>query len=328
MTSPWELPDLVSLRLLVEVVDRQSIGAAARHLGMSQPAASERLAGLERRLGVPLCVRGPTGARPTPAGEVVRDWAAEVLQAAERLTAGAATLRGEGGGEARVVASLTVADYLVPAWLHALRRADPRASLRLEVANSAEVVRVVEAGEADLGFVEGGSVPASLAWRIVGEDELVVAVTPAHPWARRRPPTVRADELARTPLVVREHGSGTREVLERALRGASRRGGGRGAPSRPHPHPGAPPFAVAFEVGSTRAIKAAVRAGDGPAVVSALAVAEEVSRGELVAVGVEDLTLTRRLRAIWPHERPPSGTAGALLSIASRARPRQGASRR
>lgn len=315
MTSPWELPDLVSLRLLVEVVDRRSIGAAARQLGVSQPAASERLSGLERRLGVSLCTRGPTGIRPTPAGELVRDWAAEVLDHAERLVDGVAVLRSERDGDVRVVASLTIADYLVPGWVHALRRAAPQASLRLEVANSAEVVRVVSAGGADLGFVEGGGAPPGLATRTIGHDELVVVVVPDHPWARRSPPSVGATELARTPLVAREEGSGTRDVLERALRAARRRGS---SPVRP----GEAPFAVAFEVGSTRAIKVAVLAGDGPAVVSALAVAEEVARGELVAVRVDEGRLTRRLRAIWRDDRPPAGAAATLLRIASGARQR------
>lgn len=313
MTSPWELPDLVSLRLLVEVLERRSIGAAARHLGMSQPAASERLAGLERRLGIPLCLRGPAGVRATPAGEVVRDWAAEILAGAERLAAGVTALREEQAGQLRVASSLTVADYLVPGWVHALRRMAPEATVRLEVANSTEVVRAVAAGAADLGFIEGGRAPDGLAARSLRNDELVVVVATDHPWSRRQPPRVSAAELASIPLVVREEGSGTRDVLERALRAARRR-----APDRPGP--GAAPFRIAFEVGSTQAIKAAVLAGDGPAVVSALAVADELGRGELVAVEVDGVRLSRRLRAVWRDEAPPTGAGATLLAIASGAR--------
>lgn len=311
MTSPWELPDLVSLRLAVEVLDRRSIGAAARQLGISQPAASARLAALERRLGVQLCLRSPTGVRPTPAGVLVRDVAAQVLEAAERLAIEVEALREDAGGDARVVASLTVADYLLPGWLHTLRRRWPSASVRLEVANSAEVVRAVSAGEVELGFVEGGSAPVGLHAQVIGTDELAVVVTPEHPWARRAVRAVDTAELARTPLVVRERGSGTREVLERGLRDAARRAGGGGRAN------GRTPFLAALELGSTSAIKAAVRAGDGPGVVSALAVADEVARGELVRITVADARLQRRLRAVWPRDLLPSGVAGALLAIAT-----------
>lgn len=298
----------MSLRLLVEVVDRRSIGAAARQLGISQPAGSERLAALERRLGVQLCLRGPTGIRPTPAGLSVREWAVEVLEAAERLALGVATLNREREGDARIAASLTIADYLMASWVHALRRSSPGASVRLEVANSAEVVRSVADGAADLGFVEGGGPPAGLVSQVIGADELVVVVTPAHPWAHRASRAVEAAELAVTPLVVREEGSGTRDVLERALRAAGRRAAGRRGLH-------GPAFVAALELGSTRAIKAAVLAGDGPGVVSALAVAEELACGDLVRIGVDDARLTRRLRAIWREECPPVGAAGSLLSI-------------
>jgi DNA-binding transcriptional LysR family regulator len=313
LASPWELPDLISLRLLVEIVDHQSIGAGARQLGISQPSASERLARLERRLGIQLCTRGPRGVHPTPAGELVRDWAAEVLEHLDRLVDGVATLRSDRIADVRIAASLTVADYLVPGWVHALRRAMPEASIHLEVANSGEVVRAVTAGEADLGFVEGGSLLPRLASKVIAHDELVVVVTPEHPWARRSPPTISAAELAHTPLIAREPGSGTRDVLERALRAANRR-------ELSPPPPGSPPFRVAFEAGSTGAIKAAVLAGDGPAVVSVLAISEEVARGELVVVHVESLRLARRLRAIWRESKPPAGAGAALLRIASSAR--------
>ncbi len=319
VTSPWELPDLVSLRLAVEVLDRRSIGAAARQLGISQPAASARLAALERRLGVQLCLRSPTGVRPTPAGVLVRDVAAQVLEAAERLAIEVEALRDDGGGDARIAASLTIADYLLPGWLHQLRRRWPSASVRLEVANSAEVVRAVSAGEVELGFVEGGSAPVGLHAQVIGTDELAVVVTPEHPWARRPVRVVDTDELAGTPLVVRERGSGTREVLERGLRGTGRRatGGGGTGGSAGGRGSGRAPFLAVLELGSTSAIKAAVRAGDGPGVVSALAVADEVARGELVRVAVTGARLQRRLRAVWPRDRLPDGVAGALLAIAT-----------
>ena len=327
VTSPWELPDLVSLRLLVEALDRSSIGAAARELGVSQPAASERLRALEQRLGVQLCIRSPRGVRPTPAGTVVRDWAADILAGAERLATGVATLRAEQAGQLRVAASLTVAEHLFPGWVHALRRAAPNAAVRLEVANSAEVAAALGAGRCDLGFIEGGGAPRTLQSRTVMHDRLTVVVAPGHQWARRRPPRVTPAELASTPLVVREEGSGTRDVLERALHLRTRRPSAHGIPTGRDPErdtsrqAGAPPFRTALELGSTRAVTAAVLAGEGPAVVSVLAVTDLLGRGELVAVDVEGIDLARRVRAVWREGHPPAGAAATLLAIASRTGP-------
>jgi DNA-binding transcriptional LysR family regulator len=131
---------------------------------------------------------------------------------------------------------------------------------------------------------------------VVRSDRLVVVVDPAHPWARRESP-VRGPELAAAELIVREPGSGTRQVLDDALSSW-------GGPSS------------RLELGSTAAILAAVRRGDGPAVLSALAVAEEIGAGHLVAVPTEDIDLTRSLRAIWPEARPLPPLARRLLNVA------------
>ena len=350
MTSPWELPDLVSLRLLVEILDRSSIGSAARHLGISQPAASERLRALEQRLGVQLCVRSPRGVHPTSAGTLVRDWAADVLASAERLATGVAALHAEKAGRLRVAASLTVAEHLFPGWVHTLRRSMPDAVVRLEMANSAEVAQALHDKRCDLGFIEGGSTPRGLHGRTVLRDRLTVVVPADHPWARRRPPRVTRAELAATPLVVREEGSGTRDVLEQALAAANAENSGHatrpeqdetsghtvnagrrrrpGMAARPGREPdlpaatrsvSSPPLRVALELGSTRAITEAVLAGEGPAVISVLAVSDLLGRGELVAVDVAGTDLSRRVRAVWRDDQPPAGAAAALLTIATRA---------
>ena len=303
MSNPWDLPDLVSLRLVVEVLDGGSIGEAARRLGVTQASASERLATLERRLGVTLFARSRRGTRPTDEGRAVADWAGEVLAAADRLVAGVVALRDRSIGTVRVAASLTVADYLVPGWLSVLRRQLPAAAVQLEVANSAAVAAAVAAGTVELGFVEGGGRPAGLVSRTVRDDRLVVVVPPDHRWARRRAPLTPA-ELAATPLIARERGSGTREVLEQALAEAVPAAAGGGH------------LTIGAALGSTQSIKAAVLAGQGPGVVSELAVGDELARRQLVEVPVDGLVLVRRIRVVWRQHRPPSGATATLVAIA------------
>lgn len=300
MPLPEPYPDLPSLDLLVSVGELGSISAAAAAHGVTQPAASMRLRALERLLAVPLLDRSTRGSRLTPAGMATAEWAAAVLSDVRTLLAGTAALRAGRSSQLRLAASLTVAEYLVPRWLHLLAADIPGAKVSLEMGNTASVADLVARGGVDLGFIEGPRPLGRLRSRELLADELVVVVAPGHPWSRRRQP-ISARQLSATPLVVREPGSGTRAVLTDALEA-------RGLDVTP-----------AMELGSTTAIKAAALGGAGPAVVSALAVRSELRAGELVAIGCRDLRLERVIRAIWAPGRPPAQAAARLLAIAARA---------
>ncbi len=294
---PPSTPDLIALDLLDSVAELGSLGRAASRHRMSQPAVSMRMSQLERRLGVTLLQRGPGGARLTPAGQQVVTLSRRVLSEARVLMAGVEALVAEEAARLRVAASLTVAEHLLPGWLAALHRESPEVILAVEVTNSTQVLAQVRAGRADVGFVEGHeSSPAGMQTVPVRSDHLVVVVDPGHPWAGREAPVGPA-ELAAAELVVREPGSGTREILADAL---AAHGGLR---SR-------------LELGSTAAILAATRRGEGPAALSALAVADDLDTGRLVAVRTEGISLTRSLRAVWPDGRPLAPLARRLLNAA------------
>ena len=299
MPLPEPYPDLPSLDLLVSVGELGSISAAAAAHGVSQPAASMRLRSLERLLRIPLLDRSTRGARLTPAGLATAEWAAAVLGGMRTLLAGTATLRRDRRSQLRLAASLTVAEYLLPRWLHLLSAEIPSTRVSLEMGNTAHVAGLVARGQADLGFIEGPRPPGRLRSKSLLADELVVVVAPGHPWSRRRRP-ITAAQLVSTPLFLREPGSGTREVLTDAM--ASRGLG----------------VTAAMELGSTTAIKSAAMSGTAPAVVSALAVRAELQAGDLVAVSCEDLRFHRMIRAIWATSHPPSTPGARLLAIAAR----------
>lgn len=282
------------------------MNAAAAQAGITQQAASTRIRGMEAQVGVPLLIRSPQGSRLTPAGTLVAQWAAGVLAAAERLDAGIASLRDDTATRLHVASSITIAEHLVPHWLVAFRAqqrtlGESVTDLELTAANSDVVMRMVTDGNADLGFVESPDVATGLRSRVVARDHLVVVVAPGHRWARRRRP-VTAAELADTPLVTRETGSGTRSALERALR-----------------HGGVEPAAPAMELSSAAAVRASIAAGVGPGAMSDLAVADDLASGRLVAVPVVDLDVQRELRAVWRGgKQPPAGPARSLVAIAVR----------
>ncbi|MEU4549877.1 LysR family transcriptional regulator [Nonomuraea dietziae] len=293
-----ELPDLESLQLLVDVGLLGSLGQAARAAGIAQPSASKRIARLERRLGVPLLERTPRGSALTAEGRMVAGWAAHVLAAARELMRGVEAVRQGEAAQLHVAASMTVAEYLVPRWLGELQAREPDIQVGLDVMNSTDVAARVLGEKVELGFVEGPTVPDGLASRVVATDRLVVVVGPAHPWARRRT-VLRVAELAATPLVVREPGSGTRETLDLAFAGQ---------------HVASP----RLELGSNSAVKGAAQAGSAPAVLSGHAVEAELATGRLVEVPLAGLNLVRSLRAVWRRGRTLTGPAATLLAIASR----------
>ncbi|MDP9827128.1 LysR family transcriptional regulator [Kineosporia succinea] len=300
------VPELSALDLLLSVARTGSLGAAAREHHISQQAASERIRRLEGTLGVQVLRRSRQGSTLTTAGALVADWAGQLTELAAGLEASVAALRAERHARLRVAASLTVAEYLMPRWLVTLKRqAEARGeevSVQLTATNSDEVAERVRDGRAGLGFVEGPTAPEELAYREIGTDALVLVVPAGHPWSRRRRP-VDAAELARTPLVSREAGSGTRRALEVALEAAGQTG-----------------IEPLLELSGTAAVRGAVLAGAGPAVLSTLAVADDVASGRLRPVNVTGLTLDRRLLAVWPLGSSPRGPASDLLTIAVRGR--------
>jgi molybdate transport repressor ModE-like protein len=290
------VPDLGALELLLAVARLGSLGRAARELGITQPAASSRIRSMERQLGVALVDRSPRGSRLTDAGALVADWARRIVEAAEAFDVGAQALRTRRDSRLRVAASMTIAEYLLPRWLIALRAQRPDTAVSLLAGNSAAVAERLLADEADLGFVEGLSVPMGLEEAVVAHDRLIVVTAPGHPWARRRRPLTAA-ELASTPLILREEGSGTRQVLDAALGGLAR---------------------PLLELSSTTAVKASAVSGAGPAVLSELAVGEELAARRLVSVPVEGVRLDRALRAVWRTGHRPAGPGRDLLGLTRR----------
>lgn len=268
--------DIASLELLVAIADTGSLSAAGAALGMAQPNVSRRLNALERRLGARLLERGVRGSRPTDAGRVAIEHARRVLDDADLLVEQVRTAAGR--GRIRVVASQTTAEQLVPAFLASLAGALPDATVAVEVHNTADVLAAVRRGRAELGFIEGADVPEDLAGTEVGRDRLLAVVAPTHPWSGRG--GVGADELAATRLIVREEGSGTRDVLARALA----------------PRELADPLLVLH---SNAAVRTAVASGAGCALLSELTVADAVAAGRMVALEVEGADLGRSLRAVW-----------------------------
>jgi molybdate transport repressor ModE-like protein len=305
MALSARVPDLDALEVLLTVARTGSLGRAAQEAGVSQQAVSARIRAMEAQTGVTLVQRTTRGSTLTAEGAVVAQWAARVLDVAGELDAEIAVLRKDLRGRLRLCASLTIAERLLPAWLVSYRaaargRGSQDVEVTLTAVNTDGVITQVTDGDADLGFIESPSAPRSLRSRVIGHDRLVVVVPPGHPWARRRRP-VSAAELAATPLVSREGGSGTAQTLAAALTASI--------------GPDVAQAAAALSVSTTAAARAAVLAGAAPAAITQLAVADDLAAGRLTQIEIPELNLNRALRAIWNGSAsPPAGPARDLVA--------------
>lgn len=288
--------------MIAAVEAHGSLSAAASALGVSQQAVSQRMRAIERRWSLRLFERTARGTTLTPHGALVAEWAGSLLAQVDAFDHAVLALRSDRAARVRVGASLTLAEHLVPGWLVTYATEPQAARVELTVVNSATVVDRVRSGADDLGFIETPDVPEGLAVRVIGHDEIGIVVSPRHPWAARA--SVSAAELAGTPLVGREPGSGTRLALERALAAAV------GADAIVEP---------AAELATTAGIRATLIAGGGVGALSLRAVRDDLDGGSLVRVKVGGLVVTRPLAAIWHPGRPLLAGAARLLALASMA---------
>ena len=288
---------LEQLRIFVAVAERQHVTQAARALNLTQSAVSGALAALEGRHGVHLLDRVGRGVVLNDTGRTFLNEARAVLARAAAAEAALDDLAAIRRGRLAIHASQTIASYWLPARLVAFHRAHPGVEVDMRVGNTREVAAAVLEGAAELGFVEGALDEPALARQVVGSDELVVLVTPDHPWARAE--TLAPTDLPSTTWVLREAGSGTRSTLEAVLVSA-------GFVTSA--------LEVAMSLPSNEAVLAAAQAGAGATALSRQVAEAALASGRLVAAPI---TLPLRVFHLLRHkERYRSRASDAFVAVA------------
>jgi DNA-binding transcriptional LysR family regulator len=287
---------LEQLRIFVAVAERQHVTGAARALNLAQSAASHAIASLEMRHDTKLFDRVGRRIELTEAGRTLLVEARTILAQVERAELALSEFGNLGRGTLTIQASQTIASYWLPRYLVAFRRAYPRIDIRLRIGNTAQVAEAVEAGAADLGFVEA-AVDSDRFIRVpVARDQLVIVVGTDHPWTHNAGLT--APKLLESEWVLREPGSGTRSVFEQALA-----------------HLGIEPsrLRIVMELPSNEAVRAAVEAGLGATALSASVAAPSIESALLHHV---PFRLPQREFYVLRHnQRCQSRVAGSLLAI-------------
>jgi DNA-binding transcriptional LysR family regulator len=287
---------LEQLRIFVAVAECEHVTRAAQALNLTQSATSAAVAALEERHGVKLFDRIGRRIALTAAGRAFLGEAKAILLRTLAAEQALADLAGLKTGELALAASQTIGSYWLPPRIVQFRAAYPGLTIKLRIGNTQKVASLASAGDVDLAFAEGGVSDPAFTVTPIGGDELVIVAAPK---ARELLDGLDADRLTAAPWVARERGSGTREAFEAALTAF-----GVDVAKR---------FSV-LELPSNEAIRSAVEAGAGLAIMSRLVVDASIKAGSLIA---SPLTLPRRQFFLLRHkERYESEASRAFVRVA------------
>src|SRR5436305_2098389 len=288
---------LGALHVFLLVADYEHVTRAADDLKLTQPAVSRTIHSLEQEAGVPLFERQGRRIALTDAGRIMQTYARRIIALERVLEESLAALRDVETGEVTISASKTTGVYLLPPVIARFRKLHPRIALRLSINNSHEVTEQVLSWRVDIGLVEGdiSALPPDLAVEVIATDELVLVVAPTHRWSGLQ--AVKPEMLGANELLLREQGSGTREVIERALQQ-------QGVQVSP-----------LLTVPENETIKQLVMRGMGVAILPALVVQREVATLDLLRVPIVGLDLHREFSLVRRADKQLSRAACAFCDL-------------
>ncbi len=289
------MPSLENFRLVVfrAVAEQLSFRKAAEELYLTQPAVTFQIKALEEDLAVQLFDRSGSHVTLTPAGRVLLQRANQSYALLHQAEQEIAALLGQHAGKLTLGVSTTISQYLLPGLLRDFLRDHPRVRFSVVTGNTQLIVQAVLDRKVDLGLIEGPARSREVTSTPFLHDELVLLVSAAHEWAGRD--DLAAHELTSVPLLIREHGSGSRRVLELALHRSAIK---------------TKSLQIAMELDSSEAIKSAVEAGLGVGFVSRWAVARDMRLGQqFQIVPVRNLVVTREFSSISLASPEPQGLA-------------------
>jgi DNA-binding transcriptional LysR family regulator len=287
---------LEQLRIFIAVAERQHMTRAAEALNLTQSAVSSAITSLEARHRVALFDRVGRNIVLNQAGEAFLAEARGVLARAAAAEAALSDLSHLARGRLSIHASQTIASYWLPRRLAAFHREHPGIALAVSIGNTAQVAKAVAEGEAELGLVEGETEDPALSRTVIDHDDLCLVVGPDHAWAN----LATTPDLRTSEWVLREPGSGTRSALEAAL-------GERGLSLAD--------LDLAMVLPDNEAVRGAVEAGAGAAVMARSVAASGLASGALKAV---PMSLSARAFYLLRHKQRYRSKAGdAFLTLAA-----------
>ncbi len=271
------------LKVFCTVAETKSFSKASEIIHLTQPAVSLQIQALEEIYGTRLFDRSNNTVVLTRAGTLLYKYAREILSLYSSAEKEIGEITGLVKGNLSVGASTTIANCLLPSVIVDFRKKYPKIKVNLNVGNTKGVIEFLNSGTIDIGLVEGEVQRQKIVVEKFLTDELVLIMSPDHPWAKRRDLSI--SEITQEPFIVREEGSGTRQMIEKNLE-----------------KQGISPLdlKVSLVLGSTEAIKSAVEDGMGVSIISAWAAKKEAKHGTLKTAVFKDIKLLRNFSLIHP----------------------------
>jgi len=292
--------DLRQLEIFCKVVELKSFSKAADAVFLTQASVSERIANLEKGVGARLLDRLGRQILPTRAGELLYKHAVLLLDMKRNARMEMENFLGLRQGEIRMGGSTIPGEYILPEVIGRFNEKYPFVSVTLTIADTSEIEDLVHGGDLELGVIGSKSALKDLLHHELWKDELVLAVHRGHRWARKRMTT--PDELYKEPVILRESGSGTLKIIEDYLK-ASGLGG-------------VDSFNTIARLGTSTAVKEAIKSGFGVSILSSRAIKTELEAGLLKTVKIKGLpVMSRSFYLIRDRRRIASPLCHAMLEF-------------
>ena len=286
------------LRVFCAVAETKSFSKASELIHLTQPAVSLQIQAMEELYETRLFDRSGNTINLTPAGVILYKRAKEILALYSEAQQNISEITGAIKGSLSIGASSTIGNYLLPHIISAFKKKVPQVNISLVVGNTKIITEKLNAGEIDIALVEGDVSKQRFSVETLLSDELVVIMSPAHPWAERR--NLPAIELTKEPLILREEGSGTRQIILKHLEEHGIK---------------LDQLKITLVMGSTEAIKGAVEEGIGVSIMSGWAVRKWLKQGLLKAATFKDLKFNRNFSIISPKRNYSTHTAKEFLDF-------------
>jgi DNA-binding transcriptional LysR family regulator len=290
--------DLRALEVFCKIMELKSFSRAAEAVLLTQPTVSGHIKALETELGLRLFDRTGKTVTATRAGELLHGYARRILALREEAQQALNEHKGGLKGHLVIGGSSIPGAYIFPPLVAAFKRAHPDVTISLHVIDSREIVRGVIEGTYEVGMVGARFEEGRVHYEPFAHDELVLAVPASHPWANRN--SVRLAELAGQPFIMRERGSGTRKVMEKAF--------------ADHAVDSAS-LRVVLEVTGNETVRQALKAGAGISVISRRAIEDDIRCKTVMALRFHGIKLLRDFFLVTHKSRTRSPLGNAFLSF-------------
>jgi DNA-binding transcriptional LysR family regulator len=290
--------DLWHLKIFCKVVELGSFSEAGKAVHLSQPTISTHIKQIEEHFNTRLMDRMSRRTVPTRAGELLYEYAHRLISLYDATEAAMAEFVGKIKGRLAIGGSTIPGAYLLPRLIGAFTQAYPGIRISQVVADTSEIVAQTLAGRIEMGIVGARVGDKNLTQTAVMDDDLRLVIPGDHPWAGKK--KISLDEVIREPFIVREEGSGTLRSLAKLLK---------------RKEITLSDLNIVAELGSTEAVRQAIKSKIGISILSAIAVAEDIQAGRLAAVDIDGLNLRRSFYLTTHSQRSLSPTCRAFIDF-------------